>query len=316
VYDFLPYGGENTFHRTSFTEYENMYFGLGQKVIVELCKSIPSKPLSVVCFDNWFTSLELVTYLRKSFGILSLGTIQQNRLRGCNIIADKPLLKKGRGSYETKSDNKNKISVVKWADNKCVTIVNSYISTSAPSETVSRYDKNKKERVNVKCTKVIKEYNSHMGGVDLADMFVSLYRTGIKSHRWYLAIFSQLLDIGVNNAWLLYRRHYSQLNNNQQETLQLKHFRYEIAKSLLAQSSIGRPSTNLILSKRKRKAMPIEAPPKESRLDNIDHFPIYNTKGRCTYCTKGQTVFSCSKCSLRLCLTKERNCFYSFHKAE
>jgi len=78
-----------------------MYFGLGQKIIVELIKSIPYKPLTVVCFDNWFTSLELVTYLRKSFGILSLGTIQQNRLRGCNIIADKPLLKKGRGSYET-----------------------------------------------------------------------------------------------------------------------------------------------------------------------------------------------------------------------
>lgn len=139
-----------------------------------MCKSIPCKALSVVCFDNWFTSLELVTYLRKSFGILSLGTIQQSRLRGCNIIADKPLLKKGRGSYETKSDNKNKISVVKWADNKCVTIVNSYLSTSVPSETVSRYDKNKKERVTVKCPKVIKEYNSHMGGVDLADMFVSL----------------------------------------------------------------------------------------------------------------------------------------------
>jgi len=82
--------------------------------------------------------------------------------------------------------------------------------------------------------------------VDLADMLVSLYRTGIKSYRWYLAIFSQLLDIGVNNAWLLYRRH-SQFNNNQQGTLQLKHFRYEIAKSLLAQSSVGRPSTNLIL---------------------------------------------------------------------
>jgi hypothetical protein len=145
-----------------------------------LCKSIPCKPLSVVCFDNWFTSLELVTYLRKSFGILSLDTIEQNHLRGCNIIADKSLLKKGRGSYETKSDNKNKISVVKWADNKCVTIVNSYISTSAPSQTVSLYDKNKMERVNVKCPKVIKEY---MGDVDLADMFVSLYRTGIKSHR-------------------------------------------------------------------------------------------------------------------------------------
>lgn len=61
--------------------------------------------------------------------------------------------------------------------------------TSEPSETVSRFDKNEKGRINVKCPKIIKEYNSHMGSVNLADMFVSLYHTGIKSHRRYMAIF-------------------------------------------------------------------------------------------------------------------------------
>jgi len=46
-----------------------------------------------------------VTYLRKEFGILGLGTIQQIRLRGCDIINDKDLLKKGRGSFEMRCDN-------------------------------------------------------------------------------------------------------------------------------------------------------------------------------------------------------------------
>lgn len=108
VYDLFPYGGGNTFHHTTFTNYENTFFGLCQKVVIELSKSIPDKALCVLYFDNWFTSLELVSYLRKEFGILSLGTIQQNRLRGCNILPDKQLLKKGRGHYFTKYDNKKK----------------------------------------------------------------------------------------------------------------------------------------------------------------------------------------------------------------
>lgn len=33
---------------------------------------------------------------------------------------------------------------------------------------------------------VIKEYNTHIGGVDLAGMLISLYRIEIKSRRWYL----------------------------------------------------------------------------------------------------------------------------------
>lgn len=65
-----------------------------------------------------------------------------------------------------------------------------------------------------------------MGGVDLADMFVALYRTGLKSHKWYMSIFSQLLDISVNNAWLLYRRDCKQ---NQVKEKRLKEFRHEIA---------------------------------------------------------------------------------------
>lgn len=123
LHGFFPYAGETIFSTESFSKYEETFFGLGQNVVLQLCKTISDKPLTAVYFDNWFTSLELVTYLRKEFGILSLGTIQQNRLRGCDITNDKDLLKKGRGSFEMRCDNKKKIAVVKWTDNKCVTLV-------------------------------------------------------------------------------------------------------------------------------------------------------------------------------------------------
>jgi len=48
---------------------------------------------------------------------------------------------------------------------------------------------------------IVKHYNSHTGGVDFADMFNAIYRTNMKTHKWYLYIFFQLLDVCVDNAW-------------------------------------------------------------------------------------------------------------------
>lgn len=63
-----------------------------------------------------------------------------------------------------------------------------------------------KKKMPGSCPNMIKEYNTNLCGVDLADMLIALYRTPFRGHRWYLPIFSQMLDICVNNAWLLYRR--------------------------------------------------------------------------------------------------------------
>lgn len=82
-----------------------------------------------------------------------------------------------------------------------------------------------------------------MGGVDLADMFVALYRTGLKSHKWYMSFFSQMLDISVNNAWLLYRR---DCRLQKEKEKGLKDFRHEIAISLICKDKprLGRRPTS------------------------------------------------------------------------
>jgi hypothetical protein len=69
-----------------------------------------------------------------------------------------------------------------------------------------------------------------MGGVDLSDMLVALYRTGLKTHKWYMAVFSQLLDICINNAWLTYRRDCNQLK--EKKIMRLKEFRINVAIAL------------------------------------------------------------------------------------
>ncbi|KAF0709034.1 piggyBac transposable element-derived protein 3-like, partial [Aphis craccivora] len=129
VYDFFPYCGETTFDKFTFSNYENKYFGLGPK---------------------------LIYHLRKKYGILSLGTVQENRLRNCPLLKEKELKK-------------------------------------TEEETIRRYSKVTKSYVDV-LPKIIEQYNTHMGGVVLADMLVSLYRTELKTHKWYMAVFSQMLD--------------------------------------------------------------------------------------------------------------------------
>lgn len=41
-------------------------------------------------------------------------------------MSDKSLKKKGRGSYCQVVDNTNKIAIVKWYDNKVVTLISTY----------------------------------------------------------------------------------------------------------------------------------------------------------------------------------------------
>ena len=51
-----------------------------------------------------------------------------------------------------------------------------------------------------------------MGGIDLSDMLILLYRTKIKTNCSYLKVLFPCADIAKVDAWLPYRRHCNQLN--------------------------------------------------------------------------------------------------------
>ncbi|KAL0861595.1 hypothetical protein ABMA27_009094 [Loxostege sticticalis] len=104
-------------------------------------------------------------------------------LRLCKSIKKKPYLKKlGIGAFSQTVCNKTKLAVVKWHDNKCVVLASSY-AVAYPKTKVKRYCKEKKQRIDVDYPNLVKHYNAHMGGVDLADMLIALYRTEMKTSR-------------------------------------------------------------------------------------------------------------------------------------
>lgn len=94
-------------------------------------------------------------------GLRSLGTIRKNRLMGCTLEEDRDLLRRGRGSFDFHVDNDAKIAVVKWADNKTVTLVSSCASVN-PVGQVRRYSKQEKKKISVPCPKIVSEYNTHI----------------------------------------------------------------------------------------------------------------------------------------------------------
>ena len=89
----------------------------------------------------------------------------------------------------------------------------------------------------------VKKYNASMSGVDLFEMFQSLYRMDHKSKR-YLRIFYWILASSVINAWLIYRKDYIILNKNGQfhdnrdKNLTLIQFIMEVSSALVKNAKL------------------------------------------------------------------------------
>lgn len=295
--------------------------GSTSNIVLRLARGIPRQVGHIVYFDNFYTSVPLVFYLATQ-GILSVGTVQQNRIPNSKLPDKKQFMNKStpRGAHEERVTTFQGVdmSVVAWKDNKVVTLLSSYVG-ALPLNNVSRYDKKKKEKIQIPCPKIISEYNAHMGGVDHMDSFLGRYRIRIKSRKWYIRIFYHLLDLAVINAWIIYKKNAK--NVPKKDILNLGTFRNELAFVLCnmgaAKGKKGRPSSSLleneIQAKKKRSAVAV-APPKEVCRDGQDHWPLVGGSLRCKYPNcKGYSTIHCSKCNINLCLNKNNNCFSKYH---
>ncbi|TKS74162.1 Inactive N-acetylated-alpha-linked acidic dipeptidase-like protein 2 [Collichthys lucidus] len=63
-----------------------------------------------------------------------------------------------------------------------VSLLSDYIG---PVTEVDRLDGKQKKVIKVPCPAVVREYNKNMGGVDLLDSLIALYRKKIRSKKWY-----------------------------------------------------------------------------------------------------------------------------------
>ena len=102
-----------------------------------------------------------------------------------------------------------------------------------PSATAVQCNKQERKYVQIKQPKVIKQYNKHMSGVDLADNMVANYRIGIRGKKWWWLIFSNYVDVSIVNTWKLWRVVHPT------ESMSLLKFRREVSVTYLRASKSG-----------------------------------------------------------------------------
>ncbi|KAL4126607.1 hypothetical protein QTP88_010819 [Uroleucon formosanum] len=225
------------------TTYENVFGKCTAPLIYFLENLSPEKrKLSYRIFcDNLFTSANLLSFLRDR-GYSGTGTVRENRLgKDFPLMGKKLFLKKQRGECASTIEKNDCIIYARWMDNSVVTAASTSIGIK-PISYVQRYFQKEKKKISVPRPLMIGEYNKYMGGTDLMDQNISTYRIGIRGKKWWWPIFTWLIDMCINNAWILQKKVKPNISQLQ--------FRREIVRMLLTKYGTapkveGRPSTSI-----------------------------------------------------------------------
>ena len=261
---------------------------LGYTVVNELLSVLSQPSNHEVFFDNFFTSISLLEKLREK-GIQATGTIRSNRLKGTTLLDEKSLKKKNRGEMDVSSTEK--LCTVRWVDNKVVTLASNHL-TEAPVATCKRYDRKKRQVVQVSQPHLVAKYNKHMGGVDQLDNYLNNLRPAIGGKKWYWMQMINLIRLLQVAAYRLYSRLHSDQKISQQQFLR------DIVKTYV-QSVKGKYAH---IEPDGRRMVPMEV---------NGHFAIPAKKqGRCRIC-KSNTTKACAACNVNLHSNKD--CFAKFH---
>lgn len=319
AHNFIPYQGSTTeINRDNVKKY-----GQSSAIVLELLE-IAKKEGHTVYFDNYFNSYALLLRLLE-LKMYAAGTVRMNRFYKPHFISDKDIKKKKRG-YSEDLVSQDGIIMVKWLDNKPVHMASNFVGTGTIDK-AKRWDKQKSAYIEIDRPEVVRQYNHNMGGVDLLDMYISLYRIYIRSRKWTLRVIMHFVDFALSNSWIEYKQDCIETKIHKKDIMDLLEFRMHVSKSLIYKNKLvnvkkrGRPSKSEgeITPDRKSKFRCCEKRPiREIQHDNVDHMPQIDDKKEATRCKmslcKGRTHFYCDKCRVHLCLVKERNCFERFHR--
>uniref|UniRef100_A0A3B5B8W4 PiggyBac transposable element-derived protein domain-containing protein n=1 Tax=Stegastes partitus TaxID=144197 RepID=A0A3B5B8W4_9TELE len=171
VHQMEPYAG-------SHTRLVETGLGQGPSVVLGLAEKAKVPPGVKFYHDSLFTTLSLVDEMTlRGYG--SCGMLRQNQLHSVPFTAPQTFKKTPRGDAEYLVEGEKLI--VRWNDKSVVTVVSNREREFIETE--------------VRQPKCIQDYNTHMGGVDLHDQFVSRYRAYIRSKKWCVMV----------NSWCYYR---------------------------------------------------------------------------------------------------------------
>lgn len=287
-------------------------FGLGERVVLSLSKPFWNQNRKLF-FDNYFTSIPLLEKLLME-NTQACGTIRATREYLPQNMEHEKKMKRGDYDYRFSSTT---IGYFTWKDNKVVHFASNYHGSE---ETAVRRKQKDGTYEEIKCPVIVTDYNSNMGGVDLADQLRSTYCVDRKSRKWWHRIFWGLIDITFVNA--------SIISNQLFEKMSPLEFRRSVATGLMVQSdtlnqatkkrcSTASPST--LLCRRKRRKYNYSVPDDVRKAKLGKHWPVFTPhRGRCEMCSsnaqESRPQSKCSTCNVYLCCNNKKQCFLDYHE--
>ena len=192
--------------------------------VLHLAETIQSKR-NHLYFDNWSTSVPLVKDLAEG-GIWCWGTVRPCLLPSLKLASDADMRKKGRGtSKEWKSSGSDyQLTAVTLFDNKGVTLLSTF-TKSQPTHSAWCQDKTAKKVVEIPQPNIVKLYNTNMGGLDLVNCLLPLYRIQVQTKKDYHRLIFHVIDTSINQAWLIYWRDFEANKISQEKKHSLLTFR-------------------------------------------------------------------------------------------
>jgi hypothetical protein len=236
-------------------------------------------------------------------GIAGTGTVRQNRLFKVPIPTKKELEhKKIEKGFCTAVYNSDQVLCV-WKDSKPVFVASNKYHPDLNS-TCERYNRTEKKNMQVPIPDLIKQYNTGMGGVDLLDSQVAVYRVPFRIKKWYFPFWTWSIVVMAVNAWRLRQN----VRGRKEPYLD---FLRELVVEMFARH--GRPPVYRI-----------QAPVTNTRYDGMNHWieaakhPYTGKAWRrnCKRCyevltEERKSSFACEKCKIPLHI----ECFKAYHKA-
>lgn len=311
VCDFEIYQGQNT-----FCEERAKGFNLAESAVLTMTRTLV--PGHIIYHDRYFSTKKLCEELLVR-GMRSTGTLDRRFLPNDPLKSDKQMKKEGRGSIDMRVVENDQFCVVKWQDNKSVLMISSN-EAQHPITEVKRWSKTGKRFVSVPQPQLIKSYNCHMGGVDLADRMLSYCPSRQRTRKWTQRVINHFLDLSITNSWLAFREDQVKAKMPIKKVIQLRKFKADYGEYLIelntvlsdseSENSFSEDETN------PRRVNSVATPSLRFRTHG-SHLPIItkSVQNRCRVknCTK-KTSVKCSKCEVHLCLTADRNCYKTFHE--
>nr|XP_039248218.1 piggyBac transposable element-derived protein 4-like isoform X3 [Styela clava] len=261
--------------------------------------------------DNFYTSPDLFASLLER-GVYACGTMRPNRKGFPKDLSINDSNKRGFSDWRASGE----LLAQSWLDNRAVYFLSTIHSPQYPSNYTGRRFVHRKGKrnsaspyVQLKCPPLLKDYNSYMGGVDLADQMRKSHNITRKSKAWYRRVFVYLLEVCIHNARVVSEVARGRRWNGGQ-------FRQELLHELIGDFRMTkRPS---------RRSVAYAA---TTRLTLAHHLPkLFDIPRSCVVCTKKKKMgthvvarpsnskFMCTECDVHLCVTSTRTCFEDYHR--